>query len=245
MKTRARLDPGTTAVNTVPQYTYVEVLRELETLGVVFENDETTVAMKNISSLVTVTTPFAVKMVAMHDHEMTHRIMTAIRLTDEPARIIWRNTLGRINSRDMTRSGKNIVVTELARIMPQFERLLAVNPIDAAIMDAGKYRDISLAFQNLLRASYIENHTGINPGDANYNLIQANLIHLNITRPKKYGTDEVQPYLQTNHDDIAYIAQHIDETLRLLPELYARKLASADAIETLLNVKPVLAEGAL
>jgi hypothetical protein len=51
--------------------------------------------------------------------------------------------------------------------------------------------------------------------------------------------------LQTNHDDIAFIAEHIDKTLRLLPELYERKVASADAIETLLNVKPVLAEGAL
>jgi hypothetical protein len=30
-----------------------------------------------------------------------------------------------------------------------------------------------------------------------------------------------------------------------MPELYARKLASADAIKTLMNVKPVLVEGAL
>lgn len=238
MTTRARLDPGTTAVNTVPQYTYAGVISELETLGVVFEDDKTPDIYKSLASKGD-TTSYAIKLLAMHDHEMLHRIMTAIRNTDEPARGIWSDTIGRITGNDFTTAAL------LDRIMPQCERLLAINPIDVAIMDIGKYRDISRAFQNLLRATYIENHTGIKPGDADYNLVQANLIHINITRPKKYGTDEVQPYLQTNHDDIAFIAEHIDETLRLLPELYARKLASADAIETMLNVKPVLAEGAL
>lgn len=236
---------NTTTVNAVPQYTYAETLRELETLGVIFEYDKTPNPKKTPASLGIETTPYAIQLLAMHDHEMLHRIMTAIKLTDESARTIWRDTLGRITGKDLTKRGTNNAVTELNRLMPQYERLLAINPIDAAIMGIGKYRDSSRTFQNLLRATYIETHTGIAPGDTNYNLVQANLIHITITRPKKYGPGEVQTYLQTHHDDITYIAQRIDDTIRLLPELYERRDASADAIQTLHDITPALIEGML
>lgn len=245
MTTRAGLDTSTPTVNTVPQYTYAETLRELETLGVIFEDDKAPRPKSTLEVFRSGAAPHAIKLLAMYDQEMLHRIMTAVRLTHEQARVIWRDTLGRINGRDMTTRGKNASIIELDRIMPQFERLISINPIDAAILNTGKYRDNSRAFQNLLRATYIETQTGIKPGDANYNLVQANLIHLTLTRHKKYDPDAVHPYLDANRDDITYIAEHVDETLRLLPELYGRKLASADAIETLINVKPVLAEGAL
>jgi len=240
MNTRAGTStPSTNAA------TYAETLRELETLGVIFKDDETLGTLTTLSSLKTDMTPFVIKLLAMYDHEMLHRIMTAIRSTNEPARSIWRDTLGRILSRDITQRGQKIAVAELTRIIPQCERLLAINPIDAAIMNTGNYRDNSRAFQNLLRATYIEAETGIAPGDSNYNLVQATLIHISIMRPRKYAPDEVQSYFESNEDDIAYIAEHVDETLRLLPELYERKETSADAIATMLDVKPVLAEGAL
>lgn len=245
MNPRSGLDTGTPAAATVPRYTYAGTLSELETLGVNFQGDTISGAALTALIIKGETTPYAVKLLAMHDQEMLHRIMTAIRNTDEPARIIWEETLGRINTTDMTKHGKIIAVNELARIMPQLERLLAINPIDAALMNNGQKESHYRPFWNLNHSTYLEKKTGLTPGDDDYKLVQAHLIHVNITQPKKYDNDAVQLYLQTNHDDIAFIAEHLDETLRLLPELYVRKDASRDAIETLLNVKPVLAEGAL
>jgi hypothetical protein len=154
---------GQVAVNN----TYAGTLRELETLGIVFEDNKTPDIYKSLASKGD-TTSYAIKLLAMYDHEMLHRIMTAIRSTDESARSIWKDTLGRITGNDFTEAAL------LGRIMPQCERLLAINPIDAAIMNTSKYRDNSRAFQNLLRATYIESTTGIAPGDANHNLVQAN-----------------------------------------------------------------------
>jgi len=243
MNPRTGLDSSTPAVKVVPEYTYAEVISELETLGIIFDNEDNR-RPQDVLSGIPAHTPYAVKLLAMYDREMLHRIMTAIRDTDEPARIIWRDTLGHITGRDITKRGKTIALTELARIMPQYERLLAINPIDAAIMNTGN-KSNSRPFWNLRHSTFIEEHTGIAPGDTNYNLVQANLIHVNIMRPKKYDAENVEPYLQAHHEDITFIAEHVDETLRLLPELYKRTEASADAIATLLDVKPVLAVGAL
>jgi hypothetical protein len=169
--------------------------------------------------------------------------MTAVRETDEPSRSIWTNTLGTITRKDITKRGKAIAVAELSRIMPQFERLLAVNPIDAAIMSTG--RDNFRSFQNLKNATHIESKTGIKPGDPGYKLVQATLIHVSVTSPKQYGPDDVHLYLEANHDDIAYIAEQLDDTIRLIPELYKHKDASRGFIETLRNISPALVEGAL
>lgn len=215
------------AVNVTPQYTYADVISELETLGVVFEGS---------------TTPNAVKLLAKYDHVMLHRIMTAVRENEPASRSVWRETLGLIAPKDITRRGKDIAIVELARMMPQFKRLLAINPIDAQIMDTGNnFR----SFWNLNHATFIENEIGIAPGDPGYKLVQANVIHVFLTRPNKYSPETVRPYLQDHHDDIIYIAEHLDDTIRLIPELHERKDASRGTIEAMLGVSHVLVEGAL
>jgi hypothetical protein len=218
-------------VNAVPRYTFAGTIRELKSLGVEFDGRNT---------------PYGVKLLAKYDHEMLHRIMTAVRETDETSRSVWATSLGSIDSRDSTKRGEDLAIIHLTRIMGQYERLLAINPIEAAVMHASGHQGNRVRFfQTMNNAVYIENQTGINPGDADYDLVQANLIHVAVTRPQKYGPDEVQLYLQTHRDDINYIADHLNDAIRLIPELHERQDASRENIKAMLSVNPVLVDGAL
>lgn len=223
--------------NAAPGDTYAGAISELESLGVVFGGFDPTAPYEG--------KPYAIKLLAKYDPEMLHRIMNAVRNTDEPFRGMWARTLGGITLKDITKRGKNIATSELARIMPQFERLLAINPLDAALLNVDPKEYEYRGFWNLTRASYIEKQTGISPGDTGYAFVQASLIHVAITRPKKFDVDDVQPYLQKHHADIAFIAENINGTLGILRELHVRKDGSREAVELMLGLSPSLAEGAL
>lgn len=149
-----------------------------------------------------------------------------------------------VSRRDAKR-GNSIAMDHYARIMPQYERLLSINPIGIAMMHAGQREISSDTFWNFNNATFIESQTGINPGDPGYNLVQANLIHVAIMRPRPYGPNKVQPCLQDNHDDITYISEHLDDVLRLFTGLHERQDASRATIEAMLSVSPAFAEGAL
>lgn len=218
-------------VNAIPRYTFAGTIRELKNLGVEFDGRATT---------------YGVKLLAKYDHEMLHRIMNAVRDTDESARSVWTASLGSVDSRDMTKRGEDLAIIHLTRIMGQFERMLAINPIEAAIMNAiGPGTNHVVYFRTMNNATYIENEIELAPGDRNYNLVQANLIHVAATQPQKYGPDQVRLHLQTHHDDITYIADHIDDAIRLFAGLHERQDASRETIEAMLSVNPLLAEGAL
>lgn len=244
---------NTSSVTKARAHAYDETLRELELLGVVFGYEPNPLNLAQVSKHLTsgisgiqkLNTPYSIKLLALHDPEMLHRTMTAIRNTDKSLRSVWTETLGGMITNDPTKRGTAKAVIELNRLRPAYERLLAVNPLNIALLGTGQ-KDAELrTFWNLTRSVHIENHTGIAPGDDGYSLVLANLIHVNLARHDKYGQEEVQPYLAANRNVITYIAEHIDETLKALPELYKRKATSRDAIETILDINPVLAEGAL
>ena len=107
-----------------------------------------------------------------------------------------------------------------------YRRMIELVPLSVAIFpDAPPGYRASMVDKH---ASASEARLAIFPGDGSYSLVKARIIIAEAERKSA-------PRSGDRSEDIAYISQHLDEVIPLVPELVKRGTASADIIRELLN----------